>query len=62
MDNGKGDAEQTMMSMFGGAMGEMLGLGKAMEEGLKNGVEEMGKSMAEGMQKGLDVMTNDRDQ
>ena len=54
----KVDAEQTMMSMFGGAMGEMLkGLGKAMEEGLKNGVEEMGKSMAEGMQKGLEVMT-----
>lgn len=54
----KVDADQTMMSMFGGAMGEMMkGLGKALEEGFKKGFEEMGKSMAEGMQKGLEVMT-----
>ena len=54
----KVDAEQTMMSMFGGAMGEMMkGLGKALEEGFKKGFEEMGKSMAEGMQKGVEAMT-----
>ena len=54
----KVDAEQTMMSMFGGAMGEMMkGLGKALEEGFKKGFEEMGKSIAGGMQKGLEVMT-----
>ena len=54
----KVDAEQTMMSMFGGAMGEMMkGLGKALEEGFKKGFEEMSKSMAGGMQKGLEVMT-----
>ena len=54
----KVDAEQTMMSMFGGAMGEMMkGLGKALEEGFKKGFEDMGKSIAGGMQKGLEVMT-----
>jgi len=54
----KVDAEQTMMSMFGGAMGEMMkGLGNALEEGFKKGFEEMGKSMAEGMQKGIEGMT-----
>jgi len=54
----KVDADQTMMSMFGGAMGEMLkGLGNTMEEGLKKGMVEIGKSLAEGMQKGLEVMT-----
>ncbi|OHB34876.1 MAG: hypothetical protein A2Y09_01660 [Planctomycetes bacterium GWA2_39_15] len=54
----KVDAEQTMMSMFGGAMGEMMkGLGKALEEGFKKGFEEMGKSMAGDTQKGLEVMT-----
>ena len=54
----KVDADQTMMSMFGGAMGEMMkGLGQALEEGFKKGFEEMGKSMAEGMQKGVEVMT-----
>lgn len=53
----KVDAEQTMMSMFGGAMGEMMkGLGNALEEGFKKGFEEMGKSIAGGMQKGLEVM------
>lgn len=47
----KVDAEQTMMSMFGGTMGEMMkGLGKALEEGFKKGFEEVGKSMTEGMQ------------
>jgi len=54
----KVDAEQTMMSMFGGAMGEMMkGLGKALEEGFKKGFEEMGKSMADGMQKGMEGMS-----
>ena len=54
----KVDADQTMMSMFGGAMGEMMkGLSKALEEGFKKGVEGVGKSMAEGMQKGVEVMT-----
>src|SRR3990167_3683524 len=58
----KVDADQTMMSMFGGAMGEMMnGLGKALEEGFKKGFEEMGKSMAEGMQKGVEAMTQDSD-
>ena len=53
----KVDAEQTMMSMFGGAMGEMMkGLGNVLEEGFKKGFEEMGKSIAGGMQKGLEVM------
>ena len=56
----KVDANQTMMSMLGGAMGEMMnGLGKALEEGFKKGFEEMGKSMTEGMQKGVEVMTQD---
>lgn len=54
----KVDADQTMMSMFGGAMGEMMkGLGKTLEEGFKKGFEEMGKSMAEGMQKSNEGMT-----
>src|SRR3990172_2931885 len=58
----KVDANQTMMSMLGGAMGEMMnGLGKALEEGFKKGFEEMGKSMAEGMQKGVEAMTQDSD-
>jgi len=56
----KVDADQTMMSMLGGAMGEMMkGLGKTLEEGFKKGFEEMGKSMTEGMQKGVEVMTQD---
>ena len=54
----KVDADQTMMSMFGGAMGEMIqGLGKAMGEGLKKGMEEIGKSITEGMQKGFEELT-----
>ena len=54
----KVDADQTMMSVFGGAMGEMMkGLGKALEEGFKKGFEKMGKSMAEGMQKSNEGMT-----
>ncbi len=42
----KVDFDQTLMSMLGGAMGEMI-------EGLKKGFEEMGKSIAEGLQKGF---------
>ena len=54
----KVDAEQTMMSMFGGAMGEMMkGLGKALEEGFKKGLRTWVSQSAEGMQKGLEVMT-----
>lgn len=54
----KVDADQTMMSMVGGAMGEMMkGLGKTLEEGFKKGFKEMGKSMAEGMQKSNKGMT-----
>lgn len=54
----KVDADQTIMSMFGGAMGDMMkGLGKAMEEGFKKGMAEIGTSMAEGMQKGLEEAT-----
>ncbi len=58
----KVDVNLTMMSLFGGAMGEMMqqmgdamkegmeGMGKAMAEGMKEGMEEMGKTMGEGMQ------------
>lgn len=42
----KVDFDQTLMSIFGGAVGEMI-------EGLKKGFEEMGKSMADGLQKGF---------
>lgn len=42
----KVDFDQTLMSMFGGAVGEMI-------EGLKKGFEEMGKSITEGLQRGF---------
>ena len=46
----KVEAQHTMLSMFGGAMGEIMqGLGKAMKESMK----EMGKAMAEGMKEGM---------
>lgn len=49
VENGdwKVDFDQTMMSMFGGAMGAMMeGLGDAMQQGM----EQMGNAMAEGME------------
>jgi len=48
----KVNADQTMMSMFGGAMDEMIkGLGKITEKGHKKGVEEMGEIVEEGSSK-----------
>jgi hypothetical protein len=49
----KVDVTQTMMSMFGDAMGEMMqGMGEAMEEAM----EEIGKTMMEEMKKGMEKM------
>ncbi len=46
----KVDANQTMMSMFGGAMGELMeGFGDAMKDSMR----EMGKAMGEGMREGM---------
>lgn len=46
----KVEAQKTMMSMFGGAMSEIMeGLGDAMKDSMK----EMGKAMAEGMKEGM---------
>ncbi len=42
----KVDFDQTLMSMFGGVVGEMI-------EGFKKGFEEIGKSMADDLQKGF---------
>jgi hypothetical protein len=42
----KVDVDRTMMSMFGGAMGEMM-------EGMKGAMEGMGEAMAEGMEEGM---------
>ena len=54
----KVDADKTMMSMFGGAVGEMVkGLGKAVGEGIKKGAEEIEKAMAETTQKGHEETT-----
>ena len=54
----KVNADQTMMSMFGGAMDEMIkGLGKITEKGHKKGVEEMGEIVDEGVQKGVEETT-----
>jgi len=48
----KVDVNKTMMSIFGGAMGEMMDqMGEAMQE--------MGESMAEGMQESMDNMSED---
>jgi hypothetical protein len=47
----KVDAQATMFSIFGGAMGSMMEeMGQAMQESM----EELGKSMAEGMQAGME--------
>ncbi len=46
----KVEAQKTMMSMFGGAMSEVMeGLGDAMKDSMK----EMGRAMAEGMKEGM---------
>ena len=47
----KVDVEQTMMSLFGGAMAEMMkGMGDAMGEAMQGMGEEMGKAMQEGIE------------
>ncbi len=43
----KVDANRTMMSMFGGAMGEMM---QQLGDAMKDGMEEFGKGMQEGME------------
>lgn len=54
----KVDADLTMMSVFGGAMGELIeGVGEA----VKNSGEGMGKALAEGMAKELEEMGNDNE-
>ena len=54
----KVDADKTMMSMFGGAVGEMVkGLGKAVGEGIKKGIEEIEKAMAENIQEDIEETT-----
>ena len=54
----KVDADKTMMSMFGGAVGEMVkGLGKAVGEGIKKGIEEIEKAMAENTQEDIEETT-----
>jgi len=53
----KVDIDQTMSSMHGGAIGEATkDVGKAMEEGLKKGAEEMEKASSEGIQKDIQEM------
>jgi len=50
----KVDFDQTMMSMFGGAMGAMMeGMGKAMQEGMEE--------MARGLQEGMEQMAAEND-
>ncbi|GJQ49715.1 MAG: hypothetical protein HKUEN01_21010 [Candidatus Kuenenia stuttgartiensis] len=54
----KVDADLTMMSVFGGAMGEVIeGIGEA----VKNSGEGMGRSLAEGMSKELEDMANGKE-
>ena len=45
----KVDVNKTMMSIFGGAMGEMM-------EQMGEAMEELGESMAEGMQESMETM------
>jgi len=49
----KVDVNKTMMSIFGGAMGEMM-------EQMGEAMQEMGESMAEGMQMQETTDDNDR--
>src|SRR3990172_5985918 len=54
----KVDADKTMMSMFGGAVGEMVkGLGKTVGEGIKKGIKEIEKAMAENTQEDIEETT-----
>jgi hypothetical protein len=54
----KVDVEQTMMSLFGGAMTEMMkGMGKAMGEAMQGMGEEMGKAMQEGLEEVGDAVS-----
>ncbi|UCE01477.1 MAG: hypothetical protein JSW67_09290 [Candidatus Latescibacterota bacterium] len=46
----KVDVNQTMMSMFGGAMAEMM-------QGMTDAMQEMGQTVADGMQKGFEEMS-----
>ncbi len=47
----KVDVEQTMMSLFGSAMAEMMkGMGEAMGEAMQGMGEEMGEAMQEGIE------------
>lgn len=50
----KVDVDQTMMSLFGGAMGAMM-------ETMKEGFEEMGKAMADEMKSSFEKMGEDLD-
>jgi hypothetical protein len=51
----KVDVSQTMMSMFGGAMGEMM---ESMSETMEDAMDEMSKKMTEEMQKSMEEMTS----
>ncbi|UCF06394.1 MAG: hypothetical protein JSV33_05015 [bacterium] len=51
----KVDVSQTMMSMFGGAMGEMM---ESMSKTMEDAMEEMSEKMAEEMQKNMEDMTS----
>ena len=46
------DVDQTMMSLFGGAMGAMM-------DTMKEGFEDMGKAMADEMQSGFEEMSKE---
>jgi hypothetical protein len=49
----KVDVDQTMMSLFGGAMGAMMqGMGEAMQKGM----EDMGNAMTDAMEGAMDEM------
>lgn len=50
-DAWKVDVDQTMMSLFGGAMAEMMkGMGEAMGDAMQGMGEEVGKAMQEGIE------------
>ncbi|MCF6147815.1 MAG: hypothetical protein E3K37_04060 [Candidatus Kuenenia sp.] len=51
----KVDADQTMMSVFGGAMGELM---KDVGEAMKNGMGDMGKALTEGMPTSMEGIPN----
>jgi hypothetical protein len=49
----KVDVNQTMMSMFGGAMGAMM---EGLTESMKDGMEEMGKAMTDQMNSSMEKL------